>query len=248
MKEKLSYFERFFERRGVTHLLCDFDDTFIQTHKVISGGCREVVAGIAIDLGREVGEIKYHFDTAVNLGFRTLGVNPDTLWPHVMLKLSKVYQSAFDQKMHERYLEQLREIYQVVPEYHPGGREFLEVISQLGLPMALVTHASQHWTNFKLDSLGIRRFFEHIEIADVNSHKSASDWERAMNTFRVHPANVMVIGDSLRGDICAGREAGVDNLVWLNRIGWSVNSEGEVPERTIIVPEFTDLMDLMKQE
>ena len=127
--------------------------------------------------------------------------------------------------------------------------ETLETFSKSTVRLGLVTHANQEWTNFKLNGLNLRRFFEQVHIVHEDNHKTPEEWRAAIDHFGVEPYKAMVVGDNVKGDIQAAREIGVEKLVWIDHgRGWSLYRLGDVPEGTITVNGVNELIDALITE
>jgi FMN phosphatase YigB (HAD superfamily) len=135
-------------------------------------------------------------------------------------------------------------VYLQQPRLHEGAKELLWNLKEKKARMGLVTHAEQQWTDFKVDSVGIRDYFEKVINVDVGTHKhkGAVAWRDAIKEFGVLPDQVTVVGDGITGDIIASYEVGVKKLFWVNLgEGWSIFKTGKLPPGTVEIKSFKDV-------
>jgi FMN phosphatase YigB (HAD superfamily) len=101
----------------------------------------------------------------------------------------------------------------------------------------------------KIDTHGLRKYFDHIEICDVNRHKNSEDWKRTFYKLDVNPEYGTIIGDNIKGDIIAGHSIGVRKLFWINKAGaWTPYSTGDIPEETVTVGDLKEVIPILKQK
>ncbi|MCA9389832.1 HAD family hydrolase [candidate division WWE3 bacterium] len=227
-----SLFKQWLKQHGISLVLFDFDDTLIKTHDVFSTQIQLVYDYLEQILKIERDEIDQAFQQFNREAFEKHSVIPFDRWQYVILQLQEKYQ--FSDEVRDHCLGLLMEIYDILPEIFDGVIELLAGLKAESIPVALITHANEKWTNNKLDGLHLRRFFDAIHIVDERGKKTADSWRQAIAEHGVEPQQVLGIGDNVKGDIIAARQAGVQKLVWFNRgIGWSVYLEGELPEGVI---------------
>lgn len=102
-----------------------------------------------------------------------------------------------------------------------GAEDCLRYLKARGYRLFLASNGVADTQNTRLDSAGIKPFFEGIFISETTgSHKP----EKAYFDYcfaRIpgfDPARAILIGDSLTSDIRGGKAAGIDTC-WLNRTG-----------------------------
>ena len=107
-----------------------------------------------------------------------------------------------------------------------------------------MTHASPNWTEFKLSSTGLKKFFAKIATIDDNGFKTGKEWKNSILGFGYEPSQVMVVGDNIKGDIQAAGSIGVRHLVWLDTAEtWSLYHEGDIPNGTKVISRLEQLLD-----
>ncbi|HEX6977116.1 MAG TPA: HAD family hydrolase [Patescibacteria group bacterium] len=234
----------YFIRNGVELVLFDLDDTLLKTHQVfvdqISAYYKHIASCIPdIDMARLI----QIFEKANIDVFSISSVNPNR-WEHVVYRLKSYFPS--NPAPFESGRDILMQIYNVVPELEEGAIETLEVFSETGIPLELVTHANEAWTYFKLDNTGLRKYFREPNVISQDGYKTSEEWRRVISRRKVNPNSVMVIGDNIEGDIISSNKAGVTKLVWVNcKDGWSRFKQGEVPEGTIKIKGVNELVNTL---
>lgn len=237
-KEKL---KKFFCDNEIEVILFDLDDTLIDTNTVFYKRIHEVLDHLSSKLSLNLEALSKKFESELVKAHYIVAVNPQKLWPRIFNNCQREFE--WDKEISKEALDMLMELYSVLPEILPGVISTLEVLKENKRYLGLVTHASEGWTNFKLEGLDLSRFFQHVELFDINIHKNVEVWKSAIEAFKVLPKNTLVVGDSVKGDIQAAHEAGVRNLVWVNRKeGWDVYKEGELPEGTIEISGTHELL------
>jgi FMN phosphatase YigB (HAD superfamily) len=203
-------------KHGVRSVLFDFDETLIDTASLFETQKRLYVTHLMTQLGGYNPE-----DLLARLGkiddryYETLGVNPKR-WEQVVNSLA----AELGEDHSELFLSGLpilMQIYQTKPQLMEGAIETLETFFAAGVNIGLVTHASPEWTNFKLDSLSLRKYFSQIVIVDENRHKNQEDWLTAIRQSGIEAGNTLVVGDNLTADIQSAAALGVRNLVWISQ-------------------------------
>ncbi len=232
------------EEKNISGILFDLDDTLIKTTEIFKSAVQKVIALYAQALphldSTTVAETFSRIDMKNHLIY---AVNPNRWEPilsdfeaEVKLQRSKVTEA----------LKILAKIYTQHPEYEAGVQEVLQILKKWGLLMGLVTHANVEWTAFKLASLGLDSFFDHVEIVDENQiHKASTDWQAAAQQIQVAPANLFAIGDNVKGDVQAAYEAGIGTVGWVDKKhGWQLYRQGELPSGIVVVENIGQILKL----
>lgn len=234
--------KRFFRDRKIEVVLFDLDDTLIDTNAVFLKRVDYVLDHLSSKLSLDHKKLSARFEEELVKAHHKVAVNPNKLWIRVLTRCSATFD--LDEDIINEAVEMLLGIYTIVPEILPGVISSLEAITRSKKFLGLVTHANREWTDFKLRSLDLENYFEHVELFDINIHKNTEAWKSAIKAFNVQPQNALVIGDSVKGDIQAAHEAGVRNLVWVNRDGaWDVYKEGELPEGAVEIRGIHELLE-----
>ena len=227
--------------KGIELVIFDFDDTLIATREIFLAQMNEFCAQV-VSLSPELilSELKDMAEKSNNRSFVRYGVNPRK-WTHVVEELVVECGEKHRSSISKAY-PHLERIYTIPPVLKNGAQALLDQSSGEGVRLGLVTHANERWTHFKLDSSGLRKYFEKIIIISEDGHKTGEEWRKAISEFGVEPWEVLVIGDNIRGDIQAFYEAGVRHLVWFDEgDGWSIYRQGELPPETIVIHTLADL-------
>lgn len=242
--------KKWLDKRGIKLILFDLDDTLIDTNNHFNRRYGDFFAlvgkrlSFSADELTQFTEIFHRLDIEV---FYTHFVNP-VRYLELGKKLAAAYQPGREKEVSaafEEGLPILLEIYKTVPDFHPGAEETLSVLKTTGTEMGLVTHGNLTWSNLKIRELDLKRFFNHFWIADEDGVKNSGDWLAAVNSFPgIKPAETLVIGDNLRGDIMAADEAGIRYKALIPS-NWVVYREGggAMPANTVFVPKIDQLID-----
>lgn len=220
--------------------LVDLDDTITDTHKVFMIYRDKVWSEITKKTGLDESAIEAVWEPVLIKAFEKYSVNPEHLWKEVLKEFRKKIE--LPDSLVKKSIKTLDKIYTHTPEIHPDAQEFLDASVKIGLKLYLVTHASDSWTDFKLDKLDLRKYFKDVYTISPDKHKDHYDWIRAAEAFGVDTANSIAIGDSIKNDIIAASDAGIPIIYWVNRKnGWSAYTEGELPEGVIEINKLTEL-------
>jgi len=222
---------------GVEGLLLDLDDTLIYTGEIFTGCMAEYVDVVCAETGIDRVSFGEDLRNYNDSEYRRFGVSPDR-WNVVIELLAQKYEPA-GESIRDR-LSILKKIYTTVPRLRPGARETLEIVSCLNIRLALVTHASVEWTNWKMEATGLLNYFDAIVIADVMDSKKADHWKKAAELIGIDPVRCLAVGDNLKGDVINAASLGMKTAL-LNS-PWGVYREGVVPEGTIRLNELFDLL------
>lgn len=141
----------------------------------------------------------------------------------------------------------LTTIYTAAPEMLPGAEDTIRLFADTKKKLGLVTNANERWTYLKLRTHGLDTIFDHVEVADEYFSKGSENWKRAIEALGVNPNEVLVIGDSVTGDIRAAKEAGVNYTVLLPSPvpGFST---GVVPDGVIQAPSIGKVLEVLLQD
>lgn len=232
-------FENWIRGKQLEVALFDLDDTLIDTNTLFGDQvaaffefCQQCAPQIDIEA------FKAEFRRIDTESFQLLGVSPKK-WDYVVNQLAETY----GVEELKSGLSILHSIYSQSPVAFNGIEDTLGIFRGSGLRLGLVTHASQSWTDIKLDTLGFRDYFEHIKVIDVEQHKykGAEHWREAVEQFDVHPSHVMAVGDNLRGDIESAHNVGISTLAWIPS-RWHVYNQGSLPEGAVKVDKIENLI------
>jgi len=228
-------------RLGIKGVLYDLDDTLIYTSEVFLGCMNGYVDAVVEETG--IGrETLYGALSEINdEEYKKMGVNP-LRWSAVVERLEE----RFDDKTGtvRGKLDCLMDIYKTVPRMRPGVNCTLSAMRGMDMKQALITHANEEWTNWKMDQLGLWDWFEAVLIADENGHKKIEHWSKGMELLGLQPSECLVVGDNLNGDIVPAAALGA-RTVWMPS-PWSVYRDGVVPEGTIQIGEFDEFISVLR--
>lgn len=230
-----------FHYLDIEYALFDLDDTFLDTRKDFLGQEDKFFDLVSKATGIDRSRVKDDFMKLNNELYFTMSVNPkrfDSVTERLIDQYGETYREVFMSA-----LPLLHDIYKIPPKLLKGALYTIKAFAASHVKRALVTHANQEWTDFKVDYLGLRKYFDHIEIVDEDKHKGEEDWGAAMEKLGADPESVFVVGDNLQGDIIAAYHAGVKRLFWIDPgHGWEMYRTGEVPAGVTIIKGINELI------
>ena len=225
---------------GVEGVLYDLDDTLIYTSEIFRRKMEEYTDEVSRMTGIDR-EVFYRTLAEINdEEYKIMGVNPQR-WGVVAEKLAEMYQDGSG--VITGRVDILMGIYRTIPRMRPGVVATMTTVKEAGIKQGLVTHANVEWTAWKMDMLGLWRWFDAILVADENGHKREEHWSRAMEMLETDPSKCLVVGDSLKGDIVPAASLGA-RTVWMPS-PWSVYREEIVPEGTVQMGEFSEFLEVL---
>ncbi len=232
------------QENKIKGVLFDLDDTIIKTNEIFNVAVQQVVALYAKVLPHlsvaEVGEI---FSKINMVAHGRYSVNP-LRWQYVIPEFEQ--EMSIQKSQAELALTILANIYVQRPEFEENAEAILRLIKEWGLLVGLVTHANVEWTLFKLSSLGLDGFFDHVEIVSEDKpHKNSDDWQRGAGKIQLLPKQLLAVGDNIKGDVQAAVEAGFGQVVWVDKKnGWQLYRQGELPSGIHTVKSINGLLTL----
>lgn len=243
--EQTRRLKEWLDERGIKAVLFDLDDTLLDTHGLVEHQKDLYKAYLhdqiptmdpqAMDRAVEQADADVYATHSISIG----------RW----IALGSLLAERIPEVAPEIFINgvpHLLESYAQVPEVLPGAYDTVSVFREATNKMGLVTHADSAWTELKLNRTGFGRYFDHIEIIDEHGYKESGSWKKAIEALGVNPHEVLVIGDSLSGDIRASREAGVRHIVALPS-PWIVYRRGDVPEGVIQAPSIGNVVEVLLQ-
>jgi FMN phosphatase YigB (HAD superfamily) len=237
-----SAFASWLKARDIQVGLFDLDDTLVDTNALFGSQialflelCQRSVPHI------DSATLQSEFQRIDKQSYELFGVSLKK-WQYVVDQMVELY--AIEDL--SEGLEMLHGIYNNAANPHDGARETLELCRKSGLRLGLVTHANQAWTDIKLDQAGLRDYFEHIKIIDIEEHKykGSQHWQEAVDSFGVASHNAMAVGDNIKGDILAAHQIGIKTLAWVPS-RWHIYSEGSLPEGAVVVDKIGNLVSTL---
>ncbi len=150
----------------------------------------------------------------------TAQLRAETLGNSMTDALTKVYDAAGladadrDYAADDRWLlDRVAELFRENLPWRPGAAEALDMIADLGIPMALVTNTVRELTDLALETIGRDRFAVTVCGDEVAAGKPAPDpYLLAARLLGVNPADALAIEDSPTGTASA-RAAGCPVIV-----------------------------------
>jgi putative hydrolase of the HAD superfamily len=96
-------------------------------------------------------------------------------------------------------------------ELYPGVRNTLDKLKDLGLKLVIITDADSHHTLARLTRVGLLNYFDFFVAADMTGTKKPdpAHFLFALETLGIKPAEILVVGDSIRRDIAPAHKLGL---------------------------------------
>lgn len=228
---------------GIKAVLFDLDDTLISTSPVIRDLEERYVKYVASQQPelspQHVLDTLRDADASV---FASHSVSK-ARWSALAHRLVDTYGAHTEETFH-RGLAIFMSLYSTVPPLLPGAVDTVSALRCAVGKMGVVTHADEYWTEVKLHKTGLSTFFDHVHIVPDDGHKNSDHWRQAIASLGVKPHEVLVIGDSIRGDIQAAAEAGVRHLVLVPSM-WAPYGSGTLPDGVIAVTGIDKTVDAL---
>jgi phosphoglycolate phosphatase len=129
---------------------------------------------------------------------------------------------------------------------YPGVQDGLELLASAGFPLACVTNKSQRFTGPLLERIGFARYFSLVLSGDSLPRRKPDPLPltHAADHFRVAPAEMLMIGDSVN-DAQAARAAGCP--VFCVTYGYNEGEDVRGLDVDAIVPTLTEAASLVRR-
>ena len=234
------------QSHGIQAVLFDLDDTIIDTYTHERDAETRFVEHVVTLLpSLDTQELAQSFTTIHAAAFQTHSVSRER-WDAVIAHLVETYGVATIPAFYAAKKE-LDHIYDTAPELLPGAMDTLVAFRGAVRKMGVVTHADPAWTDVKLDTRGLRTYFDSVTVADTHGSKGPEDWRRGIASLGVKPEHILVIGDNIIGDIQAAQKVGVKYTVVLPS-PYEIYANGEIPDTAIRAQAIADVIPtLLKQ-
>lgn len=226
---------------GIKAVDFDLDDTLIYTSEIFIGYMAEYTKTVSSALGLDYDIIRKRLQELNDEGYQKLGVSPER-WSVVIDQLSK---ELNNEDVVKGNIDILMKIYTKEPRIRAGAKAILSGLRDSGFKLGMVTHANSDWTIRKLTQTGLLDYFDNIEIASENGHKTVEHWQKGIESLGVSFNQCLVVGDNLKGDIIPSVSLGA-KAIWMPS-PWSVYREGEVPERVVEMTELSGFWDAVQK-
>lgn len=200
-----------FNSLGIRGLLFDLDDTLFETTVYMRKHKWLFCVWAAEKLGVVVERVMEVFEEAAFDALDVLHVAPARWDLAVRMTAERLTGEPY---CLDEGIEVLKRLFFESPEVIAGVRPVLELFSQTGVKMGVVTHAPNtppwnEWTWIKLQRNGLERYFPHIWIADESKPKDEEAWRAGAAMIDVPCENILGIGDNIGADILPMRVLGM---------------------------------------
>lgn len=226
-------------------VIFDLDDTLVYTHDVFKRNLLKTTKQLAQKLNEPHDLVLKLFEENLRNSLDLYKVNPNKIWRHTLQNMKTSY-LKLDGNLLDNTLSQIFKIYVTVPKTIEGAKELLKYLKTKGIRIALLSHAEEEWTHFKLTKTELKYFFDAVYTASVDVEKSHIHWKNVIEDQKISSKHTMVVGDNVKGDMVAANQAGITNLVWLdNKKSWDSHRSGELPEGTKVVRNLIEIKKLV---
>lgn len=230
--------------KNIKAILFDLDDTLIHTNRIFTKEINRVKRLVAKEGNVEYDAVAKLIEKSIVDNYSIAKVNPDNVWPMTLNTLKESY--SLNKSTIDKCQKIFEDMYKIVPTLKKDTIRLLQKCNDEKITLGLVTHASKSWTYFKLDSLDLRKYFKYIHIVDIDRFKTHIDWSDAIKEMSLNKETTCIIGDNVKGDIIAGYEAGIKQLIWVKKEdGWSVYNSGELPKCAIKTENLTEVYNIL---
>jgi putative hydrolase of the HAD superfamily len=114
----------------------------------------------------------------------------------------------------------------------PGAQETLTELRERGVRLALLTNGDSAGQHAKIDRFGLRGYFEQIFVEEDMGFGKPDErvYRLALETMRVNPQDVWMVGDNLDNDVGAPQALGILGI-------WNDYRQQGLPESSLIIPD-----------
>lgn len=230
----------------VRGFVCDLDDTFLNTNIIFRRQIELFCTAIHLAIPSiSQQELVVRVNELNNKIYQTHAVRKDN-WKQIAQQLVEIYGSHI-QDVVTNALIFIDQIYKTVPELRGGVLEFMKEVKDQEIPLTIITHANEEWTDLKIQSHGLHFYIEQLYVVPEDVHKGVSHWKRAIETMGFAPNEVIGLGDSILTDIWPAHEVGVKKLIWVDKEdGWGLYRNGTLPSGTYTIKEIPEVIPLIQ--
>ncbi len=184
-------------------IICDLDDTIFPEYDYVISGYREIAKKYSkkmdIDSESIFDQLKSSFDTFVINPFNSF-IEKNSLNDNEMDKMIDIY------RYHNPHLTLYEDI-----------KDFLEKIRSMDIVITILTDGEEKRQLAKIDSLGIRNYFDYIKVSEEKYFKPhPHGYEEIIGRYQFKNSEILCIGDNPKKDFYYPLEHGM-NVVKTNR-------------------------------
>ncbi len=230
---------------GASGFLCDLDDTFLHTNRIFAKQielfCTAVHLAIPTIPQQEITRDVQRLNNEVYKKYAVKSTN----WELIANELIKIY-GAYSREVIQNALVFMTDVYKTVPELRDGAIEFLREVKDQQIPLAIITHGNEAWTQLKINAHDLHFYIEGLNIVPEEVHKSSSHWQAAIDALDMQANEVIAIGDSILTDMWPAHECGINKLIWVDKPdGWGLYRQGSLPASAIAIKEIPEVIPLV---
>lgn len=198
--ERVDTLRHLFEKRGITWLATDFDDTLIDTKALFIRKMQIFSQSIGEMVGESSETVFDFMAAALRQLRREFHVHPTLL--HETGRITALrFRNEREVVDFGPQFDDLLTVYRSPVPVFESVSETLNLLRESGLRLALVTNADQDWTNIKLAGAGLLQTFDAVKSIPSYIRKDSDAWKRALDSAGIAMQNVLVVGDSWESDV-----------------------------------------------
>jgi len=117
-------------------------------------------------------------------------------------------------------------------DFFPDAEQTLEILSERGTPLALITNGESSKQRKKIERFGLERYFKSILIeGELGFGKPEKEvYFRALSELGLGPDEVWMVGDNLEWEVAAPQTLGIFSI-------WNDFNRKGLPESSAITPD-----------
>ncbi|MCX6705547.1 MAG: HAD family hydrolase [Candidatus Woesebacteria bacterium] len=243
--EKELRFNVWRKEKGIARFLFDLDDTICGTRKIFNNCINMASNFLGVNAPVISNDAWNSLIEETNNGlYEQFGVNPNK-WNMIVDKLAKLHELPVAVQETTRSI--FSQIFWTSPEMLEGGKEGLDFLVKVGVPIGIVTHAGSEWTWRKYNWLDLKRFvsWDDIFTVDQDKHKTSESWREAVKYFGLKPEECAAVGDSPRSDINPAWKAGIRQCFLVeDPKQWTVQNQS-VDESVRKITNLSQIVDVI---
>ncbi|MFP3909358.1 MAG: HAD family hydrolase [Archaeoglobaceae archaeon] len=215
---------------GLRAIVFDMDNTLFDFVEAKLKACNAVVERMGAGDGEEL--VRYFFSSEH-------GVED---WKNIADYMGKY---GVDLEMYEECCRVYDEMKLRHIDPYPGVRETLLKLKEKGLKLTVVTDALNGHAMDRLRKCGLLEYFDVVVTGDMTGRKKPEpdSIELALERLQVGAEEAILVGDSLKRDIEAGRSLGMFTVY--AAYGDRNYFDGRVNQADFVLTEFGELLDLV---
>lgn len=185
-------------------IILDLDDTLIDTSDIYFEARKSFVK-----LFNGSFPEKYIIDTFEKIdtaNFSKYGYDPVRYY----MSMKDTYKTLVSSNALQEFIPNIKKCYNLLyskPKLISGAIQLLDDLRKRKSTVCLITRGKEEFQNYKIDSVNIRHYFDHIKIVD---NKDSILFKKVISALNFTLDETLSIGDSLKSDIIPCMELNID--------------------------------------